>query len=272
MTGAAELKSCCAAAYQSDFARMLLGDSFHPGGLELTAQLGELLALASSDHVLDVASGRGDSAIFIARRFNCRVTGIDLGADNVAESRSRAHAAGVPHLATFELGDAERLGFPQNSFDAIICECAFCTFPDKQAAATEFFRLLRPGGRLGLSDLTRCGRLPPALDGLLAWIACIGDARPAAEYISYLEAAGLETMSVEAHDHALTRMIRDVQARLLGAELMVKLEKPNLEGVDFAEAKAMARCAADAARTGFLGYSLITARKAHRPPGAASNE
>ena len=93
MTGAAELKSCCAAAYQSDFARMLLGDSFHPGGLELTARLGEMLALAPSDHVLDVASGRGDSAIFIAQRFHCRVTGIDLGAGNITESKSRAHAA-----------------------------------------------------------------------------------------------------------------------------------------------------------------------------------
>ena len=79
-----DLKSCCAVAYQSDFARLLLGDSFHPGGLALTKRLGKLLALSPSDHVLDVACGLGESAIFLATQFGCRVTGIDLGETNVS--------------------------------------------------------------------------------------------------------------------------------------------------------------------------------------------
>src|SRR6516165_134439 len=73
------LKSCCAAIYQSDFARMLLGDSFHPGGLRLTARLGERLGLGLSIRVLDVASGKGESAISLAQRFGCEVVGIDFG-------------------------------------------------------------------------------------------------------------------------------------------------------------------------------------------------
>jgi arsenite methyltransferase len=101
MNDTATLKSCCATAYQSDFARLLLGDSFHPGGLELTARLGDLLAFAPGNHVLDAASGRGESAIYLARRFGCRVTGIDFAAGNIDQAQSRAEAAGVANIVHF---------------------------------------------------------------------------------------------------------------------------------------------------------------------------
>jgi len=256
-----ELKSCCAAAYESDFARLLLGDSFHPGGLALTERLGELLALSPSDHVLDVACGRGDSSIFLATRFGCRVTGIDWGETNITQATLRAAAASVSTLVQFKPGDAESLDDPGASFDVVLCECAFCTFPNKLAATREFARVLRPGGRVGLSDLTRSGELPAELTGLLAWIACIADARPAEEYAAYLEGAKFQLLSVERHDEALAQMVHDIQGRLLAAELMVRLEKMSLPGVDFAEAKTTAACAARAVRSGLLGYSLITAQK-----------
>ncbi len=256
-----ELKSCCVAAYQSDFGRLLLGDSFHPGGLALTERLGELLALSPRDHVLDVACGRGESAIYLASRFGCRVTGIDLGETNISHATARAEAANVSTLVRFRQGDAERLDCPDASFDVVLCECAFCTFPDKRAATREFARVLRWGGRLGLSDLTRSGELPAQLSGLLAWIACIADARAAEEYVAHLERADFQSLSVEPHDEALAQMVRDIQGRLLAAELMVRLDKMNLPGVDFAEAKTTAACASDATRSGLLGYSLVTAKK-----------
>ena len=136
----AELKSCCAALYQSDFARLLLGDTFHPGGRRLTARLGELLGLGPAVRVLDVATGKGESAIFLARQFGCEVVGVDFGPRNVREANSRATAAQVDHLVSFAEGDAERLDFPDAGFDAVICECAFCAFPDKAAASSEFAR------------------------------------------------------------------------------------------------------------------------------------
>lgn len=90
----------------------------------------------------------------------------------------------------FERSDAETLPFSDGSFDALICECAFCTFPNKAAAAREFFRALRRGGRVGISDLTRAEILPKDLDGLLAWVACIGDAQTVEGYVAYLQDAG----------------------------------------------------------------------------------
>lgn len=255
------LKRCCSAAYESDFARMLLGDSFHPGGLDLTRRLGVLLDLRPGLRILDVASGKGKSAVFLAKEFGCEVIGIDFGPQSVREATERAAAAGLSHLATFREGDAERMEFPDASFDRVICECAFCTLPDKPAAAREFSRVLRPDGRIGISDLTRRGSVPTELSGLLSWIACIADARPISEYMADFQSASFEVTTVEAHDNCLLQMARDVQSKLLGLELLAGLKKLDLPGVDMTQAKQFARSAMAAIQQGVFGYSVIVATR-----------
>lgn len=254
---AATLKACCANLYESDWARLLLGDSFHPGGLTLTERLGALLELGPGRRLLDVASSKGASAIHLAQRFGCEVVGVDYGAQSIAEATAAAERAGVADKARFKHGDAESLPFDGGEFDAVLCECAFCTFPDKRAAASEFARVLKPGGRAGLSDLTRSGPLPKELDSLLAWIACIADARPVDEYAAYLQSAGFTVERVELHSHALADMITGIRTKLLGAELMLKLKQVDLPGVDFEQAKHLARNAADAVRKGNLDYAVM---------------
>jgi SAM-dependent methyltransferase len=261
-TGLADdVKTCCATLYESDWAHLLLGDSFHPGGLALTERLGELLGLQPGWRVLDVAAGQGTSAVFLAQRFGCQVVGVDYGADLVAEATALAEGAGVADRLRFEQGDAESLRFAAGTFDAVICECAFCTFPNKPAAARELARVLRAGGCIGLSDLTRSGPLPAELDGLLAWIACVADARPIDEYVSHLERAGFTLAGVELHDAVLGETVQNIRTRLLGAELLVKLKKLELPGADFAQARALAHSAAEAVRAGRLGYALIVGTK-----------
>src|SRR5260370_37188352 len=193
----AVLKSCCADAYSSEWARLLLGDTFHPGGAGLTERLGRVLDLAPGMRVLDVAACKGTSALLLARTFGCAVVGVDYAEASVREATASAEAAGLAHLVRFEPGDAERLAFPDGAFDAAICECAFCTFPDKHAAAQELARVLRPGGVLGLSDLTRTTPVPVELQGLLTWIACIADALPLAEDVRILADAGLTITTTE---------------------------------------------------------------------------
>ena len=87
-----DVKACCATLYESDFARLLLGDSFHPGGLRLTERLGAKLGLGAGREVLDVASGKGESAMFLAQRFGCEVVGVDFGPENVRQAHARAEA------------------------------------------------------------------------------------------------------------------------------------------------------------------------------------
>lgn len=257
----AEVKQCCANLYESDFAKLLLGDSFHPGGLKLTERLGQLLQLDSRSRVLDVASGRGTSAIFLAERFGCAVVGLDYGQHNADRANSEAAARGLSALVHFEQGDAESLSFPDGSFDAVICECAFCTFPEKSRAAREFARVLKPGGRVGISDLTRANELPKELEGLLAWIACIADAQPIEKYVDWFRCAGFAPQATEVHDEALIEMVRQIQAKLLGVEIMSGLKKMDLAGIDLAAAKHMANAALNAVKQRQLGYAIITAMK-----------
>jgi ubiquinone/menaquinone biosynthesis C-methylase UbiE len=261
---AEDVKTCCAALYESDWARLLLGETFHPGGLALTERLGTLLGLGPGDRVLDVACGPGTSALHLAAAFGCQVVGTDLSAANLARARAEAARQGLAGRASFQPGDAERLPFADASFDVIVCECAFCTFPDKARAAGEFARVLRSDGRVGLSDLTRSGPLPPALDGPLAWLACIADARPVDEYVACLTAAGLIIDHMERHDDALTDLVDCIRSKLFGAELLLKLGKLDLPGVDLDRAKALARSAAEAVRAGTLGYAIVVGR---RPAG-----
>jgi arsenite methyltransferase len=256
------LKTCCAAVYQSEIARFLLGDSFHPGGSRLTEYLGALLHLGPEQRVLDVASGPGKSAITLARRFGCQVLGVDYSAQAIKSACEKAAATGLSHLVTFLQGDAERLPVADGTFDAVICECAFCTFPNKTTAASEFVRVLRPGGQIGMSDLTRTGVLPAELQGLLAWIACIADAQPVEAYTSYLAGAGAMVDQAEMHDEALSEMVQQIRAKLLGAQLLVRLKQPELPfSFDFAQARALAQAADAAIQQHTFGYAVITAHK-----------
>ncbi len=255
------VKQCCATFYGSDFARLLLGDSFHPGGTQLTERLGNLLTLTRESHVLDVASGRGTSAFHLAESFGCRVTGVDLSEENVRLATAEASQRGLGERINFQLGDAERLPFDAGTFDAIICECAFCTFPSKPVAAQEFFRVLKPSGQLGLSDLTRTESAIPELEGLLSWIACIGDALPVERYNTIFRQAGFEVLTVEDQSACLLEMVQQVQRKLLGAEIAVGLKKLDLPGIDFSTAKQFAQAALQATREGKLGYVVISAQK-----------
>ncbi len=255
------VKQCCSQLYESDLARLLLGDSFHPGGVDLTRRLAQMLGLTSESRVLDLASGRGTSAIFLAEQFGCEVLGLDYGGENVQRAADLAAASGVAPRVRFERADAESLPVDDAAFDAIFCECAFCTFTDKAAVAREFARALRSGGRVGISDITRTSVLSEDLQGLLAHLACIADAQPIEGYTSFLVEAGLSIVDVEKHDDALRDMVEQVQKKLFGAEILVGLKKLHLPGMGFAAAKKMAQSAHAAVEQRQLGYVLISAEK-----------
>ena len=260
-TDTAALKQCCANVYGSDAARYLLGESFHPGGVELTVELAGMLNLNANSILLDVASGKGTSAFAVAERFGCRVIGIDLSETNVAEANAEAVKRGLSDRIQFMLEDAEELPFEQSDFDAILCECAFCTFPDKAKAASEFSRVLRAGGRVGISDLTRVADPLPELDGLLAWIACIGDAQPLESYAAWLAGAGFCVEAGITCNDCLHKMVEQIRGKLLLADIMIGLKKLQLPGLDIRQAKEFATAAKRAIENNKLGYALLVGKK-----------
>jgi arsenite methyltransferase len=257
------VKACCATAYGVDLVALLLGDSYHPGGADLTHRLAEALGLQPGERVIDVACGIGTTALLLAAERRVEILGIDLGEAQIGRARRRAAHAGLDGQAQFRIGDAERLpaddGAPGAGFDAAVCECALCTFPDKRTALAELDRVVRPRGRVGITDVwLDPARLDPDLRGLAGRVACIADARPIDEIRTLVEDAGLVVDRVERHDDALADTIDRVATRLRAARL---LDLPVLREFDLGRGIELAHRAADAVARGDAGYMLLTATK-----------
>lgn len=258
MTVPEQIKACCAASYGSDAVALLLGESYHPGGLALTRRMADRLRLREGRRVLDVAAGPGATARLLAAEHGVMVDGVDLGESTVERARE---ASGPPGRVRFHVGDAERIPLPDSTFDAVVCECAFCTFPDKAAAAAEIARVLRPGGRVGITDVTvATGGLPPELTTLAAWVACIADARPLSEYSAILARAGLRTVHTETHDQAIARMIDEIDARLRLLRMTAPARLTDT-GVDVPAVLRYTGLARQAVADGLIGYALLVAEK-----------
>ena len=115
-------------------------------------RLVELAHLTSGAHVLDVATGRGAVLFPAATQVgpDGRVIGIDVSADMVRETAAAVRSAGWQHIDVQHMS-AEALRFPQASFDWVLCGFALWFFPQPHRALQEFFRVLKPGGRVGLT-------------------------------------------------------------------------------------------------------------------------
>lgn len=254
---AAVVKACCALLYEHELTGWLLGESFHPGGAELTDRLTELLGVSAGQHVLDVAAGLGTSAIRIATETDASVLGVDLSSTLVAAAAERARSSGLAGRVTFGVGDAEHLPVDDDSVDAVICECALCTFPEKADAVREMARVVRPGGRVGIADVVMDrGRLPAELDTLAARVACLADARTVEENLRMLEDAGFRIEAMERHDEALCAMLDRIDARLAALRMAFPTVGAPLDPIRARRLLSLARRGVD---DGAAGYVLIVA-------------
>ncbi len=255
MSLATEAKSCCAAAYGSAGARFLLGESFHPGGLALTRRLIATLPAGRRHTLLDLAAGAGASASLLAESTDCRVLGIDLVEASLAEAQGRARRARA--RLSFICADADALPLRDESVDGVLCECAFCLFPDGSRVARELRRVLRPGGRLALSDVwADQARLPPALRTLDAQIACVAGAGRLEDTAERIAAAGFSVERIERCDDAFGDMIERIAARLRLARLLPA--SPVHGWLD--QADALLAAARAALADGTIGYGVVIAQ------------
>lgn len=261
MTSAEEAKACCAASYGNDAVALVLGESYHPGGLTLTRRLADRLQLQSGQSVVDVAAGPGATARLLATEYDVTVDGIDLGESTVTAARETTAEAGLSERVRFHSGDAERIPLPDFRFDAVVCECAFCTFPDKATAAAEFARVLRPGGKVGITDVTITDAgLPDELSTLAAWVACIADAKPVTEYSRILGDAGLTVTHTERHDDAIARMVEQIDARVRLLRMTAGKRLADA-GVDVDAVLRYCGLAKEAIDDGLVGYALLIAER-----------
>lgn len=141
--------------------RQLAGlDQFHTLGLLATTRLGEMIGLSPARSVLDIGSGVGGPARFLAATHGCRVTGIDLSPSFVEAARYLTARTGQGDRVSFETGDALALPFADGRFDAVLLQHVAMNIPDRARLYREIRRVLKPGGRFGTFDVVQAGGEP----------------------------------------------------------------------------------------------------------------
>lgn len=157
-----------------------------------------LASLQPGQAVLDLGSGAGLDCFFAARKVGetGRVIGVDMTPEMIERARSSAQRLELPNVE-FRQGYLENLPVESSTVDVIISNCVINLSPDKAQVFGEAFRVLKPGGRLAVSDIVTDGPLPDAVkQSLSAWAGCVAGAVESAEYIAMMEAVGFTDISI----------------------------------------------------------------------------
>ena len=152
---AARLREDGADPTRPSFEALAPYDHFHGRGIEATEELVENLQVSPSDHILDVGSGIGGPARYFARRFHCRVTGIDLTAEFCEVARHLTAQLGLTEQISFEQGDALAMPFGDAVFDGAYTMNVSMNIADKQALFAEIHRVLKPGAWFRLAEIAQ---------------------------------------------------------------------------------------------------------------------
>ena len=178
-----------------------------PEGANLGLGCGNPQAIAElkpGETVLDLGSGAGFDCFLAARRVGAegRVIGVDMTPEMIAKARRNAETGGFANVE-FRLGEIERLPMDDRSVDVVISNCVINLSPDKSRVFREAYRVLKPGGRLAVSDIVRVAELPPDIrDDPDAHAACVSGAETPDELKRMLEESGFQKVSIEPKDES----------------------------------------------------------------------
>jgi arsenite methyltransferase len=172
-----------------------------PEGANLGLGCGNPVALASlreGETVVDLGSGAGFDSFLAARQVGPRgrVIGVDMTPEMLDKARQNAGKGDYDNVS-FRLGEIEHLPVADGEADVILSNCVINLSPDKEQVFREAFRILKPGGRLMVSDIVLTRDLPAAVkDSISAWIGCVAGAMLRNEYLGAISAAGFADVEV----------------------------------------------------------------------------
>jgi SAM-dependent methyltransferase len=229
--------SCCARSGSVDPITSSLYDPLQSNEIPpeaLIASLGcgnptALAKLNPGEFVLDLGSGGGVDVLLSAKRVGPtgKVYGLDMTDEMLSLANENKRKAGVENVE-FLKGEIEHIPLPDNSVDVVISNCVINLSTDKDQVLREAFRVLKPGGRLAVSDVVTRGEILPEIrKNVLLWVGCVAGALEEHEYRSKLTSAGFEAIEVEP-----TRIYRIEDARelLSGQGIDVDAIAPQVDG------------------------------------------
>ncbi len=232
--------SCCGATPGSGCSDPITSNLYDPSQAQqipeeaLLASLGcgnptALAKLSPGEVVLDLGSGGGIDVLLSAKRVGPtgKAYGLDMTDEMLALANENKRKAGVENVE-FLKGEIEHIPLPDDSVDVIISNCVINLSADKDQVLRETHRVLKPGGRLAVSDVvTRGEMLPEIRQSVLLWVGCVAGALEENEYRTKLASAGFEKIEVEP-----TRVYRIADARefLSGQNIDVDAIAPQVDG------------------------------------------
>ena len=283
---------CCAQFYEQDIVQELMGGSFHPGGEQLSRKLVAGLGLKPGAQILDVACGVGTTTRIMAGNFGFNATGLDYSDVNVQKATAAAQAGPqtadepccapgdpcctpenglsqlggqpqtvTPGTAEFIQGSADALPSADASFDGLTCECAVSTFADQPEAAKQFFRVLKPGGVFGMTDMVVNGELPTDFAEKAAPWTCVAKARSIEGYKSLFESAGFQLATHEDHSDSLLELATEMKRKLVMAGMGKALGALPALGMNLSEMRAMLSQSRELVKAGTIQYGLLIFKK-----------
>jgi len=216
--------SCCGSTPSSQDISKSVGYSNEemnavPEGSNLGLGCGNPVAIASlkeGDIVLDLGAGAGFDAFLASAKVGKtgKVIGVDMTEEMVEKAKKNAQKNNYANVE-FRLGEIENLPVENNSIDVIISNCVINLSPDKEKVFKEAYRVLKPGGRLMVSDLVLTKELPAIIrNSVEAYVGCLAGASMKNEYLDYIRLAGFRNIKVVGQtNYPIEAMANDVTAQ-----------------------------------------------------------
>jgi len=199
--------------------------------------------------VLDIGCGSGETVLKIAKKVGPtgKAVGLDFTPEGIALAREKAQKQNLEDIAEFHEGNAQKLPFPSNHFDAVISECVVCLIEDKQKVLNEKVRVLKPGGRVIMHDVINWAPMPKTMrEDPRLYCGCIGGAVSLNDYVEMMKKAGLTNIKTVDYTKQVQKLLN--KEIVWQATEKIKDEKVFQEIIDFV-------------RKGGIGYAFFSGTK-----------
>ncbi len=232
----APVSSCCGSTHLAEDISKRIGYSEEelkavPEGANLVLGCGNPVALASikeGETVLDLGSGAGFDCFLAADRVGTegRIIGVDMTSEMLAKARENAEKGNYDNVE-FRLGEIENLPLADNSVDVVISNCVINLSPNKARVFKEAFRVLKPGGRLMISDIVLLKELPDFIkDSVEAYVGCLSGAIMKEEYLKLMAEASFPDIRImDETSFPIEYIANDPTAKVILEDLEMPIEK-----------------------------------------------
>lgn len=239
--------------------------SSHPGGFPATQQNLDALQVKTDEYVLDAGCGSGLTACHIAKTIGCRIIGVDINPQMVEKACLRAEKEGLSHLVEFRVADVNNLPFVDNHFDLIIAE-SITVFLDKVKVYQDFFRVLKPEGRIADLEMVLVAELPANLR--LQMEACFGSGTnplTPEEWLKAIKQAGFEDVDIK-NPQRMKNNGNVIMNELKKDWVLVKGLTEKVANLPALITRLQKNAAFMKRNRGYFGFGLVCGRKPTPPP------